>query len=102
MNLLVPVHFWYNKLAPMAHNAFAGAPYIDVLKKVAGNDRVFGRGGMLFPNWAAAFQLYDNRYLDRMYDKKYLPFVRNFFSDQKNVSYQYDLGDRFSVSDRIV
>ncbi len=95
MNMIVPVHFWYNKLAPMAHNAFAGAPYIDVLKRAAGNYRVFGRGGMLFPNWAAAFQLYDIRDLDAMYDKKYLPFVQNFFSDQKNVSHQYDLGDRF-------
>jgi hypothetical protein len=96
MNMIVPVHFWYNKLAPMAHNAFAGAPYIDVLKKVSGNYRVFGRGGMLFPNWAAAFQLYDIRDLDAMYDKKYLPFIQNFFSDQKNVSFQYDLGDRFN------
>jgi hypothetical protein len=95
MNMVVPVHFWYNKLAPMAHNAFAGAPYIDVLKKVTGNYRVFGRGGVLFPNWAAAFQLSDIRYLDPMYDKKYIPFVQNFFSDQKNVSHQYDLGDRF-------
>jgi hypothetical protein len=95
LNLIVPVHFWYNDLAPMAHNAFAGAPYIDVLKKVAGNYRVFGRGGVLFPNWAAAFQLYDVRDLDAMYDKKYIPFVQNFFSDQKNVSHQYDLGDRF-------
>ena len=96
LNLIVPVHFWYNKLAPMAHNAFAGAPYIDVLKKVAGNYRVFGRDGVLFPNWAAAFQLYDIRNLDAMYDKKYLPFIQNFFSDQKNVSFQYDLGDRFN------
>ena len=96
LNLIVPVHFWYNKLAPMAHNAFAGAPYIDVLRKVAGNYRVFGRGGVLFPNWAAAFQLYDIRNLDAMYDKKYLPFIQNFFSDQKNVSFEYDLGDRFN------
>jgi len=95
LNLIVPVHFWYNKLAPMRHNAFAGAPYIDVLKKMAGNDRIFGRGGVLFPNWAAAFQLYDIRDLEPMYDKKYLPFVQNFFSDQKNVSHQDDLGDRF-------
>jgi hypothetical protein len=95
LSLLVPVHYWYNKLAPMAHNAFAGAPYIDALKKVSGNYRVFGRGGVLFPNWASAFRLYDIRNLDPMYDKKYLPFVRNFFSDQKNISFEYDLGDRF-------
>jgi len=96
LNFIAPVHFWYNKLAPMAHNAFAGAPYIDVLKKSAANYRVFARDGLLFPNWAAAFQLYDIRNLDAMYDRKYLPFIQNFFSDQKNVSFQYDLGDRFN------
>jgi hypothetical protein len=96
LNFIAPMHFWPNKLALMAHNAFAGAPYIDALKKVAGNYRVFARDGILFPNWAAAFQLYDIRNLDAMYDKKYLPFVQDFFSDQKNVSFQYDLGDRFN------
>jgi len=95
LSLLVPVHYWHNKLASMAHNAFAGAPYIAVLKKLSGHDRVFGHGGVLFPNWASAFQLYDIRSLDAMYDKKYMPFVRSFFSDQKNISFQYDLGDRF-------
>jgi len=80
----------------MAQNAFAGAPYIDVLKKLAGNDRVFARDGFLFPNWAAAFQLYDIRNLDAMYEKKYLPFIQDFFSDQKNVSFLYDLRDRFN------
>jgi hypothetical protein len=95
LSLLVPVHYWHNKLASMAHNAFAGAPYIDALKKMTGNYRVFGRGGVLFPNWASVFRLYDIRDLDAMYDKKYLPFVRSFFSNQKNISFQYDLGDRF-------
>ena len=96
LNFIAPTHFWYNKLAPIAHNPFTGAPYIDVLKKLAGNDRVFARDGVLFPNWAAAFQLYDIRNLDAVYDKKYLPFVQGFFSDQKNVSFQYDLRDRFN------
>jgi hypothetical protein len=95
LSFLVPVHYWRNELASMAHNAFAGAPYIDVLKKMTGNDRVFGRAGVLFPNWASAFQLYDIRNLDPMYDKKYMPFVRSFFSDQKDINFQYDLGDRF-------
>jgi hypothetical protein len=91
---IMPTHYWHNKLARMQHNAFAGAPYIDVLKRVTGNSRVFARDGLLFPNWASAFQLYDIRNLDAMYEKRYLPFVQAFFSDQKNV--QYDLGDRFN------
>jgi hypothetical protein len=95
-NFIAPTHYWHNKLARMSHNAFAGAPYIDALKKVQGNDRVFARDGLLFPNWAAAFQLCDIRNLDAMYEKKYLPFVQDFFSDQKGVTFQYDLGDRFN------
>ena len=95
-NFIAPTHYWHNKLARMSHNAFAGAPYIDELKKIEGNYRVFARDGLLFPNWAAAFQLYDIRNLDAMYEKKYLPFVQNFFSDQKGVTFQYDLGDRFN------
>jgi hypothetical protein len=95
-NFIAPTHYWHNKLARMDHNPFAGAPYIDALKKLVGNDRVFARDGLLFPNWAAAFQLYDIRELDAMYEKKYFPFIQNFFSDQKNLSFQYDLGDRFN------
>jgi Bacterial membrane protein YfhO len=96
MNFIAPTHFWFNKLARMAHNPFAGAPYIDVIKKQPGNYRFFARDGLLYPNWAAAFQVYDVRYLDALYEKKYLRFIQNFFQDQKNVSYQYDLGDRFN------
>ena len=87
-NFIAPTHYWHNKLARMSHNPFAGAPYIDALKKVAGNYRVFARDGLLFPNWAAAFQLYDIRNLDAMYEKKYLPFIQDFFFDQKNISFQ--------------
>lgn len=95
-NFIAPTHYWHNKLAHMSHNPFAGAPYIDALKKIEGNCRVFARDGLLFPNWAAAFQLYDIRNLDAMYEKKYLPFIQNFFSDQKGVTFQNDLGDRFN------
>jgi hypothetical protein len=95
-NFIAPTHYWHNKLPRMSHNAFAGAPYIEALKKIEGNYRVLARDGLLFPNWAAAFQLYDIRNLDAMYEKKYLPFVQNFFSDQKGVTFQYDLGDRFN------
>jgi hypothetical protein len=95
-NFITPTHYWHNKLARIAHNPFAGAPYIDTLKKDAGDFRVFARDGLLFPDWAGAFQLFDIRNLDAMYEKKYLPFVQNFFSDQKSAGMQYDLSDRFT------
>ncbi len=95
-NFILPTHYWHNKLAHMEHNAFAGAPYIDVLRGVAANWRIFARDGLLFPDWASAFQLYDIRNLDAMYEKKYFPFLQTFFSDQKN--FEYDLGDRFTGS----
>ena len=95
-NFILPTHYWHNKLAHMEHNAFAGAPYIGALKKITDNWRVFARDGLLFPDWASAFQLYDVRNLDAMYDKKYFPFLQAFFSDQKN--FEYDLGDRFTGS----
>jgi hypothetical protein len=95
-NFILPTHYWHNKLAHMKHNAFAGAPYIDALKKVAGNSRIFARDGLLFPDWASAFQLYDIRNLDALYEKKYFPFLHTFFSDQRNI--EWDLGDRFTGS----
>jgi hypothetical protein len=98
-NFIAPTHYWHNKLARMSHNPFAGAPYIDVLKKIEGNYRVFARDGLLFPNWAAAFQLYDIRNLDAMYERKYLPFIQNFF-DRKDITLQDDLGDRFNGTGR--
>src|SRR5690349_18089345 len=56
---------------------------------------MFARYGVLFPNWASAFQLQDIRDLDAMYEQKYLPFVRNFFRDQKWPVGKDDLYDRF-------
>ncbi|HEY3456087.1 MAG TPA: YfhO family protein [Bryobacteraceae bacterium] len=96
-NFILPTHYWHNKLAHMEHNAFSGAPYVDVLKRVTGNWRIFARDGWLFPDWASAFQLYDIRNLDAMYEKKYLPFVQAFFSGQRNNP--ADLSDRFTGSE---
>lgn len=50
----------------------------------------------MFSNWAAAFQLYDIRFLDAIYERKYLHFLQNFFQDQKNVINPDDLSDRFN------
>src|SRR5262249_36389638 len=85
LNFIAPVYYWFYKLTRQAHNPYAGAPYIAAIQKEAGNYRIFARDNLLFPNWASPFRLYDIRDLDAMYEKKYFPFVRNFFQDQKQL-----------------
>lgn len=94
MCFIAPTYYWFNRPPLQTHNPYLGAPYVDVLKKQAGNYRVFARDGLLFPNWSSAFQLHDIRDLDALYERKYLPFVRNFFRDQ-NLGNQEDFFNRF-------
>jgi hypothetical protein len=96
LSFIAPTYYWFNRLPRTTRNPYLGAPYIDVLKKEAGNDRVFARDYLLLPNWAAAFQLYDIRDLDALYEHKYLAFVQNFFQDQKGIQLRDDLSDRFN------
>lgn len=62
------------------------------------NNTVRGRlvalDGVLFPNWASVFQLFDIRDCDAMYDRKYFPFLRNFIPGK--LGNDVDLGDRFT------
>jgi len=95
MIFIAPAYYWFNRLPRLTRNPYLGAPYIDVLKKEAGYDRIFARDSLLFPNWSAAFQLYDIRDLDALYEPKYLVFARNFFEDQAH-RFENDLGDRFT------
>ncbi|MBV9677157.1 MAG: YfhO family protein [Acidobacteriaceae bacterium] len=93
LNYIAPVYYFFNKIPNQAHNAYAGAPYLRVLKKEAADRyRIFAKDAVLFPNWAAAFELFDIRNLDAIYYKKYLPFVRNFISGK---AADGDLIDRF-------
>jgi hypothetical protein len=96
LNFIAPTYYWFNKLPRQTRNPYAGAPYVSTIKREQGNYRTFARDGVLFPNWASAFQLYDIRDLDAMYYNKYFPFIRNFFPDQKNAGSPNDLGDRFN------
>lgn len=96
VGFIVPAYYWFNNLPPDAHNPYAGAPYINELRNDQGYYRTFARDGLLFPNWASAFRIWDIRDLDALYDRKYLPFLLNFFRDQKNVSSASDLADRFN------
>ena len=82
-NFIAPTYYWFNRLPRQDRNPYVGAPYLDLLKKKRAITQS-SPDGLLFPNWAAAFQLQDIRDLDAVYDQKYLPFVRNFFRDQSS------------------
>ncbi len=77
---IVPVYRIFNKLPRTTENPYVGAPFVDFLKSRATDHyRVFARDGVLMPNWAGAFGLYDIRDLDAMYSGKYFPFLQTFF-----------------------
>ena len=65
---------------PIDQNPFAGAPYISYLQERTSHthERLFGIYGMLFPNWASAFDLADTRSLEAVTLHDYLPFVDAF------------------------
>jgi hypothetical protein len=80
LNFIIPLYHVFNKLPLRADNPYVGAPYVDFLKRHDdGLSRIFGRNGVLVPNWASVFQLSDIRDLDAMYYKKYFPFLDAFF-----------------------
>jgi len=98
-NYIVPIYYIYNEMPDTVQNPYAGAPYVRFLERECINfDRVFGRGKVLYPDWASVFHLQDIRDLDAMYYKKYLPFVRNFITPGAPSKSQ-ELWDRFTGED---
>ncbi|MBI5101002.1 MAG: YfhO family protein [Nitrospirae bacterium] len=100
--------FFYMKkgyLADKTADPYKGAPFIEFLKKEnVDYSRVFGRDGVLYPNWASAFGLFDVRFLDAMLYDKYRNFVRYFFIDKygdKEVPFTLELFDRFTGQDTV-
>ena len=96
LNYIPEVYYAFSELPDTSENPYAGAPYIQWLKTNNSDGyRVFARGGALYPDWAAVFQVSDIRDLDALYYWKYLPFVRNFMLPlgQLGVS---DFNDRFT------
>ncbi|HEY3936165.1 MAG TPA: YfhO family protein [Bryobacteraceae bacterium] len=95
-NYIAPAYYFFNRLPSQTANPYLGAPFIDLLTTSSRHqDRFFARDGVLFPNWASAFGLFDIRDLDAMYYKKYFPFLRNFFQSAAVASNAVELGDRF-------
>ena len=90
---LYPVLFRY---APaITQNPYAGAPYIAFLQNHMhpSNERLMGINAMLFPNWAAAFDLNDVRSIEAVTLSNYLPFVDAFVATAPAAS--DDQFDRF-------
>jgi hypothetical protein len=77
---IIPAYYIYSPPPDRSNNPYKGAPFVQFLKNKTGSyDRMFGRNGVLVPNWASTFGLYDIRDLDAMYYWKYFPFLDNFF-----------------------
>ena len=100
-NFIVPNFYVFNTLPPSnKFNPYDGAPYLNFLRsRNPDGYRVFGRGGILYPNWSGAFALFDVRDLDAMYYRRYIAFVRNFLlrSDDEDRIHD-ELADRFTGS----
>ena len=81
---------------PIGQNPYAGAPYISYLEAhtVATHERLFGIGGILYPNWASAYGLVDTRSLEAVSVREYLPFVDAFVATTPALS--DDQYDRFT------
>ncbi len=103
LNYIFPCLYSVNKIPPARYSPYQGASYVDFLEtKTSDGSRVFGREGVLFPNWAGTFGLYDVRSLTAMMYRPYREFIRNFLlapGDEARV--HEDLADRFTGYDKM-
>lgn len=96
-NYIYPVYYVLTRSASDDANPYRGAPYIDYLKAgIGAQERVFGREGILHPDWAGSFQLGDIRGLDAMYYRKYFDFIRFFLREEMPPEKIGDLVNRFN------
>ena len=64
-NFLAPSFYLFNSLVSAGANPYEGAPYVKFLgERNRDHERIFAREGLLYPNWAGAFELQDVRDLD--------------------------------------
>ena len=92
---VVPAYHIFGSLPRRNQNPYLGAPYIDYLKQHAGSDRIFAENGLLTPNWASAFNLFDIRDLNGLYIDRYFPFLNAFFPNAANMDLGPDLKGSF-------
>ncbi len=98
LNYIVPMYYVFNELPFRSNNPYVGAPFIRAIQSDSqeGEYRIVARGGVLFPDWASAFNLFDIRDLDALYEQKYFSFLREFLPVHKKLSVGEDLDDRFT------
>ncbi len=81
-NYIYPMYYQFARMPSAAANPYAGAPFVRFLQRHCGDQyRIVGQNGVLVPNWAAAFQISDIRYLDALYVSNYFPWLEAFFPD---------------------
>jgi hypothetical protein len=99
-NYLLPIHFFVNTPMSGDLDAYRGAPFVAYLQRetLKSRDRFIGQDSILYPDWAAAFGLFDVRDLDALYDQRYLPFVRAFLDPLQN---NPALVDRFTSPEEV-
>ena len=96
-NYIYPVYYGLTSSASDDVNPYRGAPYVDYLKAgIPAHERVFGRDGILHPDWAGSFQIGDIRGLDAMYYRKYFDFIRFFLREELPAEDRGDLVNRFT------
>jgi len=96
-NYIYPVYYVTTSSASDAANPYQGAPYVDYLTAGTGShERIFGRDGILHPDWAGSFQLSDIRGVDAMYYRKYFAFIRFFLREEIPPVAYGDLVNRFT------
>jgi len=97
-NFIFPCFYSLSKLPLNKNNPYNGAPYIDFLKDNNKDySRVFGREGVLCPNWSGVFGIYDVRFLNALMFNRYRTFVRSFLLDEDKKEATYgDLVDSFT------
>jgi hypothetical protein len=91
----VPMWYVVNEAPPMAINPVNGAPFVAYVQQQTqrSHERFLGLDGLLYPEWASAFGIVDVRDLNALYTSDYMPFVRDFFPDQRGPS---EMVDRFT------
>ena len=67
----------WSDMPPIGNDPYAGSPYLSYLGEHVDRrrERVFGLGGILYPEWAGAYGFADPSAINALYPKEFLPFV---------------------------
>lgn len=101
VGFILPCFYVLSSLPSAKMDPYAGAPYLDFLRaRNQEHYRVFGRDGLLYPDWSGVFGLADVRSLDAMLYRRYRTFIRSFLLNPGDEARRSgDLADRFTGSE---